>query len=420
MTMPGEGNRGSSSGLRFNPREAPEFIEEDRTHAMGDQREQEKTNAKKLKDKDERKNKLAGLHHLKVKVEQRDPEPFDSQEQVGEQASLTGPPGMSQAFPPGGGLGGGALVQTGEPMDMAFEMLKGKKKDHTVTIESEKRKERSKKGARSRKKKGPTIEAIRHKRKRGRGGPLSVFTRHPGTYSGTVRGARATVGQTPGVIPLGSTTGPRFRGTGQQRPSLAAPDPRRREAEIARSRKSKEIVTQPVTPPIPFQTGQPPRALVENPAPGAKRNTALTGPSEIRQPRTADTPGGAETTRASQLATGKTGPKPVMAKGKIGDALTTMAAHTLGGLMARPKRAFSQADVADIKTLLQRLKRIMKSDEFQKSFYDGKGDGEKSSPNAHPRQTSAPTGATEADPDDDPTLWGAHPIGLLAPRRGHQ
>ena len=33
--MAGEGNRGSTSGLRFNPREAPEFIEQDRTHANG-------------------------------------------------------------------------------------------------------------------------------------------------------------------------------------------------------------------------------------------------------------------------------------------------------------------------------------------------------------------------------------------------
>ena len=39
-------------------------------------------------------------------------------------------------------------------------------------------------------------------------------------------------------------------------------------------------------------------------------------------------------------------------------------------------------------------------------------------PNGHPRMTSAPTGATETDPEDDPTMWGAHAYGLYARRGG--
>jgi hypothetical protein len=41
-----------------------------------------------------------------------------------------------------------------------------------------------------------------------------------------------------------------------------------------------------------------------------------------------------------------------------------------------------------------------------------------SSPNADRRMTSAPTGATEADPEDDPTMWGAHPYDLYVRRGG--
>ena len=41
-----------------------------------------------------------------------------------------------------------------------------------------------------------------------------------------------------------------------------------------------------------------------------------------------------------------------------------------------------------------------------------------STPNGHPRQTSAPTGATETDPEDDPTMWGAHAYDLYVRRGG--
>lgn len=71
--MAGEGNRGSTSGLKFNPREAPEFIEQDRTHANGDPREQEKSEQKEIKEKKERQKKLAGLRHIKVKIHQKEP-----------------------------------------------------------------------------------------------------------------------------------------------------------------------------------------------------------------------------------------------------------------------------------------------------------------------------------------------------------
>ena len=51
-------------------------------------------------------------------------------------------------------------------------------------------------------------------------------------------------------------------------------------------------------------------------------------------------------------------------------------------------------------------------------FREGE-DGEKPSPNAHRKQTSAPTGATEVDDDwGAPQDWGTHPYGLYIGRRG--
>ena len=34
------------------------------------------------------------------------------------------------------------------------------------------------------------------------------------------------------------------------------------------------------------------------------------------------------------------------------------------------------------------------------------------------RMTSAPTGPTETDPEDDPTMWGTHPYDLYVRRGG--
>ena len=67
------------------------------------------------------------------------------------------------------------------------------------------------------------------------------------------------------------------------------------------------------------------------------------------------------------------------------------------------------------------LRRLLRSGALKKSgLEDSEHDDERPSPNAHRQTTSHPTGATEVDPDDDPRYWGAHPIGLLLPRRGHQ
>ena len=419
--MAGEGNRGSTSGLRFNPREAPEFIEQDRTHANGDPREQEKSEQKEIKEKKERQKKMAGLRHIKVKIDQKKPEDekFDSQEQVGEQAAQTGPPGMSAAFPPGGGLD--APIQTGKPMDFAWDVFTKK----TETIESVSSRERGKQSART-KKRGVTTETLRFRspsigtteRRRGQGGPLNVQTIHPDKYTGTVMPVRQLVEQGPS---LGRRlTLPRYRGLGPAGPKISEADPRRRRAATERSAARRRLPLTRIVAPIPFQTGQPPKPLIEGDESNKKKNTALSEPPTPKTPKKPRTPMGLKTEGQRKLSgapKSATTPKAPSALAK-GPVLSTLANAVFGGL--KSAKGLSHADMAEIRSLLNKLKRITKSDAFKKSFYNQKGDAEGPSPNAHPRQTSHPTGATEADPDDDPTMWGAHPIGLLAPRRGHQ
>ena len=54
----GGGLRGSTSGLRFNPREAPEFAEEDRNLGRDDPEGKERYEEKKRKEKEKEEKKI--------------------------------------------------------------------------------------------------------------------------------------------------------------------------------------------------------------------------------------------------------------------------------------------------------------------------------------------------------------------------
>jgi hypothetical protein len=243
--MAGEGNRGSTSGLKFNPREAPEFIEQDRTHANGDPREQEKSEQKEIKEKKERQKKLAGLRHIKVKIHQKEPkeEKFDSQAQVGEQAAQTGPPGMSAAFPPGGGLD--APIQMGEPIDIAWNNTFRKAKDKTSpteTLERVRSRERGRKAERTKRRLGTTTETLRsgapkpHKKLRSTGGGFNVFARRITQATKIPERKRQLVGRTEGAV------GPRLFTPARQTRSLTyGADPREKEARAVYSAVKRDL-----------------------------------------------------------------------------------------------------------------------------------------------------------------------------------
>ena len=103
----------------------------------------------------------------------------------------------------------------------------------------------------------------------------------------------------------------------------------------------------------------------------------------------------------------------------IGPAAVATSLDTLNTSDLLYKKQLSQGDLLEISQLVREMRRLMRSGMFKKAgFEDAEHDDERPSPNAHRTTTSNPTGATETDPDDDPRYWGAHPIGLLLPRRG--
>ena len=95
-----------------------------------------------------------------------------------------------------------------------------------------------------------------------------------------------------------------------------------------------------------------------------------------------------------------------------------MSIKELDSLIQKAK--ISGADITEFKWLVRELRRLLNSGALKKAgMEDAEHDDERPTPNSHRQTTSHPTGATEVDPEDDPRYWGAHPIGLLLPRRGH-
>lgn len=416
--MAGEGNRGSSAGMRFNPREAPEFVEEERNLGRDDPEGKFREEEKKLNEKEERHRKIAGLQHIRVQSKKRTKPKGDNQRNDEELSELTGP--ASSTGEPldvatgartgtGSALGTGGfstnIMQASEDVYKPDSMILVKDSEKKVraktkgTIEERAKKHRSKKTHKRRKGRSGSVEASRFKSSGT--GKLNIHSRTPHTHTGTRGGSLKIVGgrgQSTPMMPRLSSTRSR-----SGRVSFGNPDPRKRRAIIERSRRMRLQPTQPLPPPIPFQTGatrsMQPRGL--NPGGGPRRNTALQGPAPIRQPRTAGTPMGREMSHATSLAGGTA--SPILASEEF-----------------MRKAKLSRADIAEMKMLVRQLKRLIREGKLFKSHVEESEDGERPSPNAHRRQTSHATGATETDPDDDPRFWGAHPAGLLVARRGHQ
>jgi hypothetical protein len=94
-------------------------------------------------------------------------------------------------------------------------------------------------------------------------------------------------------------------------------------------------------------------------------------------------------------------------KGVLGDYIR--------GRASRPR--MSHSDKIEYRRLVSKLEKLLRNlTRKMDASLDPAPDGP--TPNAAPRMTSAPTGATETDPDDDPTMWGAHAYGLYTRRGG--
>jgi len=395
------GERGSTSGLRFNPRQSAEEIEEDSSVGREDSEERSKHDAKKQHEQEGRARLLQGIQHLKIKIPQQNTE--DEERPTEEAGQLAGQLGQADAIdganPRANGQGMG--VMTGEPMDLAFDVIKKKdepkydreKPKPTTTIATVRARRRAEKGRKSRKEKTKTLDSQKKTRKRKAGNPLRVDTgRNPGKYTGVIASHRAT--QPSMQYSRQTRTIPNYLTLASQRsgpPAMMSP-PRALESEARRAEMAGTMPTQPVTPSIP--TELPESRIAHAPRGSGAHREASKAPKRMHTPRKPDTPMGQGHSKATDLAMGGASPfSSLLAKG------------------------MSIRDKQEYRRIMQKLEKLLR-DLTRKAdaSLDPAPDGP--TPNAAPRMTSAPTGATEADPDDDPTMWGTHAYGLYTRRGG--
>jgi len=418
------GLQGSTKGLRFNPRHSAEELQDDSTVGREDSEERARHDAKKRETQDKRAKQLQGLQHMKIKIPQKheeDEEDSDMKRQA-EAGQMSGQVGQNEANaganPKGGGMN--ILLSTASFIDDAFDMIR-KRKDEpkyddekpkkTTTIDTALQRRRAKKGKRSRKQGKKTTETSKGRKgnkKQLKGGNV----RQPGIAS-TMSAARApytsfglmgTRRPTPtGPIRLNVSTG-----RSQARGSYA--NPRKRLAQDVRQELRQDSPTQDITPPMPTITAQSRK-------PRAVRGSRDSKPHSkaIRQPRTTKTPGGAEA--AKEIALG--GGASAMAAGGLGSSDAILASEEFLVKRAQKlKLGISPRDRIEYRQLIDQLnhalRRLMrKSDASADDAPSG------ATPNqGTKRMTSSPTGPTETDPEDDPTMWGTHPYDLYVRRGG--
>ena len=433
----GEGNKGSTAGLRFNPREAPEFMEEDRTLAREEPEDKQLQEEKKQKEKEERHKKIAGLQHLSVKVVGKKKPRGDNQRNDEKLSEMTGP-ASSTGYPldlaTGAKTGGGSVmggnpvnIMTGHSMAEGLDILRKKKSS-------------SDKGVKGRHGKSEDIHSLRTRsrrretaKRRGKMGQTSLSriygakdmvrgTRNPKGYTETRKtlAERTTAGRK-GAMRRGHggrTKGWRQKAGGKTKREQT-PDPRSVAASVETSQAARDIPTH--TSPYNLSSMQAYENVMKPPAKGpriehphqtASDLTPATG-RQVNRPGVARSVGGHEISATGGPADGMTGFQPAA----IAQSFDRLEEYEY--LLKKAK--LSDADLTEFKWLVREMRRLLRSGALKKAgLDDSEHDDERPTPNSHRKTTSHPTGATEVDPDDDPRFWGAHPIGLLLPRRGHQ
>lgn len=429
----GEGNRGSSSGMRFNPREGPEFMEEDRNLGRDDAESRQRLDEKKRKEKEDRHKKLAGLQHVSIKVKNKKRPEGDDQRNDERLSEMTGPVSStgypldvaSGAKTGSGSAMGGPNIMTGHPIDVDFDSILKKKKKKTESkkrkksddIKSIKTRQRGKETRRRRAKMGDTALSRTYK-----GGGVRGFRDTEGYTETRNIIAQRTQGGGKNVVRRGHGgrgKGWRHSTSGKGTKREATPDPRKVQANVETSQMAREIPTHTSGYQLPSAQAYenvmrptPKGPRIDHPQQTASDLTPATG-RQVNRPGVARSLGGQEISGASG------GPTDGMTGFQAASVLTSFERLLeFEGIISKAK--ISGADITEFRFLIRELKRLLRSGALRKSgLEDAEHDDERPTPNSHRQTTSHPTGATEVDPDDDPRYWGAHPMGLLLPRRGH-
>ena len=402
------GPEGSTAGLRYNPRQSAEELEDDSNVGREDSEERALHDAKKREKQEKRAKMMQGLQHMKIKIPQKSPEDEEDSDmkQQAELGQMTGQVGQSEAIdganPNASGLGANIMLSA-DYIDDAFEMIRKRKEkpsfdsdkpQKTTTIETVRARDRAKTGKKRRSRKNVTVESQKRKRRRkGSGVPLKAGNVRSPAAMTSMASARAGYMMSPGYT-YRQRTAPRLltTSTGRSRAKASYPDPRQREAEAMRQQVRQTQPTQDITPPVPTVT--PKSRLTRGPR---GRGRAKPHTKALRQPRTAATPMGQEMTEATSLAGGA---ESLLAKGRQKVNL---------GISAR--------DRLEYRNLIDKLNKLLR-EMMRKGDKSMEGADRGSSPNSSGGLTSNPTGATETDPDDDATRWGAHAYDLYVSRGG--
>jgi len=423
----GGGLRGSTSGLRFNPREAPEFVEEDRTYARGDEPEKKVLEEeKKQRERKHRHAQIAGLQHLSLTSKKRSKARSDDARNDEELSELTGP-ASSTGYPldvATGAKTGGGSAMGGNPVNIMtsnerispFDVLRKnvfeRKKDSLpLRVDKPFQSTMGRPGVMTERPKDETTETSKFRADPSkRRGKLRVFGRYPGKHSMISALAKRTVAALKHSIG-NRMTQLRMRGTGKPKISH---DPRQVNSSILYQDSQRRLPVADVSPNIPFQTGKREKNL----------NHSGRGRSFYRKvgnliPRKPPVPMGIGHSKgiSSPIAPQK-GPK-LGAHMNFGSLFGSSPKPMFKSFDMINKAQLSQSDLSEFKWLIRELRRVLRGGMFSKGLEDAEHDDERPTPNGHRLTTSSPTGATEVDPDDDPRYWGAHPIGLLVARRGH-
>lgn len=438
----GGGLRGSTSGLLFNPRTGPEMMEEDRSLGNDDPESRQLLEEKKEKEKEKRDKKIAGLHHLSVKVTGKKRPEGDNQRDDQRLSELTGP-ASSTGYPldvssgartgTGSAMGGAPVnIMTG-PIDTHVSDIlkasdKGRSTHHgkTHTISTKRTKARSARTRRIRRGRGKTALDLQFTGKHV-GNPQS---RNPKEQSKRRHEISMRVGSS-GRGPIRHSHSQRGRGARMMRRSVN-PDPRRVHKAAETSQVEREVPAHTAPANLPSQHGMrmmeeglgahsgvrtySPQVTASDMTPSAQQ-----APQQSRVHRTHNVGGEMTPLDGSRGLASTSGMTGFVPQSPVG-SMFQMSLDDLALIEDRLVKAkLTDADISEFKWLVRELRRLMSSGGLRKAgFEDAEHDDERPSPNAHRKVTSSPTGATEVDPDDDPRYWGAHPIGLLLPRRGHQ
>ena len=451
----GTGGMGTGSDTRiYNPRSESSHMyvnnyEEDRHGAEDGEKKDEKMDKKREKDS-ARRRIMSRVKHIKVRPS--DLEAFNDEKPEGEDdankkdeereiSAQTGPPGnlgflTSLAMgAKGPGAAGGEMVAMGEPMEIAFQILKEEAQGFIPDKSPEPKKDKSKKSKekKAKKEEGKKFRPSTGQFKMPPGGvnPASATSRRAKARSRGIKSDKRTgLGRAHLAVEMS------HRGVQTKQPTSKDPQKYRQYMGQQESRKRLGGVRTVASTPARFGT----RSYTAGPTGGGRlqgvarpRRPALkphrippimppTMPPRPMMPTPPPIPSAPPMPTAGVGVQQMAGP-PMMRPGRV-------PSSSVQGVMTGPrgkgsdlqKRSLTYYDIAELRQLVNEARRAIKQKESKKKGMGTKDTGGAGSnlpkhPENGPKQTTRPEGATE-DANNEPRTFGMDPIGHYTSRGG--